>query len=117
MKKKQITVGWIIKSRFEFISQREKMITHPSLVLKTLYNSFQTACEALYYLKQPLNTIHRVVLSDGKTQYAVLRHRVTGEFKLDRFYCDYTTLGNNTVYLNEALKYWKDYEPVYVDIL
>ena len=117
MKTKQITVGWIIKSRFEFISQGEKIITHPSLVLKTLYNSFQTACEALYYLKQPLNTIHRVVLSDKKTQYAVLRHKVTGEFKLNRWYYASNSSKLSKYYLNEALKYWKDYEPVYVDIL
>ena len=116
MKNKQITIGWVIKSRFEFISEGKKITTRPQLVLKTLYNSFQTACEAFYYLKQPLSTIHKVVLSDKKTQYAVLRHKVTGEFKLDRWY--YANLeSKNIIHLNEALKHWKYYEPVYVDIL
>ncbi len=110
--KKEKAIGWVIRKLYK---QNKKV--YDCEINNVLYNSFQTACEAIYYLTLPFwkdkYKIYKVTLSNVKSNYCVLKHKSTGELKLDRIYY---YAENSKFYVNEALEHYKEYEIQFITI-
>lgn len=108
-------IGWVILPIYTFENKEGKKYKSKGIFEKKLYNSFHNACEAVYYLTNidtsVKYTIHKVELSDIETEWCLLKHKTTGELKLNRIYYNWARFN-----VKEALQYWKEYEIQFITI-